>query len=95
MRWVYFRRFSWPVVEDAEGKSGKASREYDYAMTTITVRGMSCGGCEQTVVDALEDLDGVTSASADRETESATVEGDASVDDLVAAVEDAGYEASA
>jgi len=95
MRWVYFRRFSWPVVEDAEGKSGKASREYDYAMTTITVRGMSCGGCEQTVVEALESVSGVTHAEADRETNSATVEGDADSETLVQAVVDAGYDASA
>lgn len=64
-------------------------------MTTITVLGMSCDGCEQNVVDALEGVEGVTAASADRESESATAEGDASVDALVAAVEDAGYEASA
>lgn len=61
----------------------------------ITVRGMSCGGCEQNVADALLAMEGVDSAVADRETETATVEGDASTDELVAAVEDAGYEASA
>ncbi|WP_394348588.1 heavy-metal-associated domain-containing protein [Halonotius roseus] len=37
---------------------------------------------------------GVTAASADREAAQATVEGDAATDDLLAAVEDAGYEAS-
>ncbi|GAB3672815.1 CopZ family metallochaperone [Halopiger thermotolerans] len=62
---------------------------------TITVEGMSCEHCEQTVEDALEDVEGVTSVSVDRETESATVEGDADVDALVDAVDDAGYEASA
>ncbi|WP_135363090.1 heavy-metal-associated domain-containing protein [Halosimplex halophilum] len=61
----------------------------------ITVTGMSCGGCEQSVEEALEGVAGVESASADREAETATVEGDADTDDLVAAVEDAGYEASA
>lgn len=63
--------------------------------TTLTVEGMSCGGCEQTVVEALESVPGVTGAEADRETDSATVEGDADVDALVAAVDDAGYDASA
>ena len=62
---------------------------------TITVEGMSCGGCESTVEDALEDVDGVTDATADREESTATVEGDAATDALVAAVEDAGYDASA
>jgi copper chaperone CopZ len=63
--------------------------------TTITVEDMSCGGCEQTVEDALEDLPDVESASADRTTDSVTVEGDADEADLVSAVEDAGYPASA
>lgn len=63
--------------------------------TELTVTGMSCEGCEQSVEDALEGVEGVESAEADRESESATVEGDADTDELVAAVEDAGYEASA
>lgn len=61
---------------------------------TITVEGMTCGHCEQTVESALEDLDGVTTATADREAESAIVEGDADPTALVAAVDDAGYDAS-
>ncbi len=56
---------------------------------------MSCGGCESTVEDALEGVAGVESASADRERDAATVEGDADADALVGAVEDAGYDASA
>ena len=63
--------------------------------TTLTVEGMTCGHCEQSVEEALESVDGVRDASADRDSERATVEGDADVDALVAAVEDAGYEASA
>ncbi|TQQ82737.1 heavy metal transporter [Halonotius terrestris] len=62
---------------------------------TITVEGMSCAHCEETVEDALEAVDGVTEARADREAATATVEGSAASDDLVAAVEDAGYEVSA
>ena len=62
---------------------------------TITVRGMSCGGCEQHGEDALAGVDGMASATADRDAETATVEGDADAAALVAAVEDAGYEASA
>ncbi len=62
---------------------------------TITVEGMSCDHCEQTVEDALEGVDGVESADADREDEQATVEGDADPQALVNAVDEAGYDASA
>ena len=61
----------------------------------ITVEGMSCEGCEQTVRDAILDVDGVTDVDVDRETESATVEGDADPDAVVRAVNDAGYDATA
>lgn len=62
---------------------------------TITVEGMSCEHCEQTVEEALEEVAGVASATADRDSESATVEGSAEPGVLVTAVENAGYEASA
>ena len=63
--------------------------------TTLTVSGMSCSHCEQSVQEALEAVSGVDSASADEANGTATVEGDADSDALVAAVEGAGYEASA
>lgn len=62
--------------------------------TQITVEGMDCGGCENAVETALENVDGVESAEADRTAERATVEGEASTDALVAAVEDAGFSAA-
>ena len=62
---------------------------------TITVEGMSCEHCERTVAAALAAVDGVTDVSVDREAVSATVDGTADVAALVAAVEDAGYGASA
>jgi copper chaperone CopZ len=63
------------------------------ATVTLTVRGMSCDGCEEIVETALEEVDGVEDAEADQESETATVEGDADVDALVEAVDFAGYEA--
>ncbi|MFC6732853.1 MULTISPECIES: heavy-metal-associated domain-containing protein [unclassified Haladaptatus] len=63
--------------------------------TKLTVSGMSCGGCEATVEEALKGVAGVTNATADRETDTATIEGDADVETLVSAVENAGYDASA
>lgn len=62
---------------------------------TIDVDGMSCGGCEESVEKALRGVTGVVEAEADRERGIAKVEGDADAQDLVAAVEDAGYRASA
>ena len=62
---------------------------------TITVEGMTCGHCEQTVEDALREVSGVTDANADREAKQASVDGDADVTSLVQAVEDAGYTAHA
>lgn len=63
--------------------------------TTITVEDMSCEHCEQTVTDALQDVNGVTDVSVDREAEQASVDRDADVSALVEAVEDAGYTAHA
>ncbi|MDT3437665.1 cation transporter [Haloarcula sp. 1CSR25-25] len=63
--------------------------------TTITVEGMSCGHCEQTVEEALEEVSGVTAVTVDREGEQASVDGEAEVTALVEAVEDAGYTAHA
>lgn len=62
---------------------------------TITVTGMSCGHCEQTVEDALQSVTGVTGVSADHESEEAHIDGDADVAVLIEAVEDAGYTATA
>ena len=61
--------------------------------TTITVEGMTCGHCEQTVEEAVEEVSGVTGAAVDRDAEQVTVEGDTDVSSLVEAVEDAGYTA--
>ncbi|MDS0261371.1 heavy-metal-associated domain-containing protein [Haloarcula sp. S1CR25-12] len=63
--------------------------------TTLTVEGMSCDHCEDSVADALADVEGVTDVRVDRGTESAEVEGDADVAAMVAAVDEAGYTAHA
>lgn len=62
--------------------------------TELTVTGMTCQGCEEVVETALEMVDEVESADADRYEELAIVEGDADFDDLVEKVEQAGYKAS-
>lgn len=62
--------------------------------TTITVEGMSCEHCEQTIEEALQGVSGVSDVRVDREAESAMIEGNPDSAALVQAVEDAGYEAS-
>lgn len=62
---------------------------------TIDVEGMSCGGCEETVEEALRGVPGVTEAEADRERGIAKVEGEADAQALVTAIENAGYDATA
>lgn len=63
--------------------------------TTLTVEGMSCSHCEQTVEEAVENVTGVRDAEADRDAEQVTVNGDADPKELVAVVKDAGYDATA
>lgn len=63
--------------------------------TKLSVEGMSCNGCEANVEEALKSVVGVTNATADHESGQVTVEGEAPSDDLVSAVEDAGYSAQA
>lgn len=61
----------------------------------ITVDDMTCDGCEDIVEDAVEDVSGVDSATADRDEDVVTVEGDTEPEDVVEAVDMAGYSASA
>ncbi|WP_096391112.1 heavy-metal-associated domain-containing protein [Halopenitus persicus] len=61
-------------------------------MTEYTVSGMSCGGCETAVVEALSEVPGVEDATADHEAGIVTVSGDAGTEAVVAAIGDAGYE---
>ena len=62
--------------------------------TTLDVTGMSCGGCEENVTDALEALEGVSSATANHEADEVRVEHDegTTVDGIRSVIEDAGYE---
>ncbi len=63
--------------------------------TTLRVAGMSCGHCEGRVVKALQAVPGVQSAAASASEASAQIahSGAVSADDLVQAVQGAGYEA--
>lgn len=59
---------------------------------TVTIRGMSCEGCERNVKEALETVDGVNEIAVDHETDSATFNGSPDLKAIEAAVTAAGYE---
>ncbi len=63
---------------------------------TLSIAGMSCQGCANTVKAALAGVEGVRRADVSLEQEQArlVLEDAGSVDDLVSAVQGAGYEAS-
>lgn len=63
-------------------------------MEQYTVTGMSCAACSARVEKAVSKLEGVTSCSVSLLTNSMGVEGTASAQDIIKAVEDAGYGAS-
>lgn len=63
-------------------------------MTQYNVTGMSCAACSARVEKAVSKLDGVTSCSVSLLTNSMGVDGTASPEDVIAAVENAGYGAS-
>ncbi|MDQ6745456.1 MAG: heavy-metal-associated domain-containing protein [Actinomycetota bacterium] len=63
---------------------------------TYVVEGMTCGHCELSVREEVEELDGVESARADRSTGRLTVRGEAIDDTAVReAVQTAGYSLAA
>ena len=64
-------------------------------MKKFKVTGMSCASCSARVERAVGELEKVTSCSVNLLTNSMTVEGDASDGEIIAAVERAGYGASA
>ena len=58
------------------------------------VTGMSCAACSSRVEKAVSELEGITSCSVSLLTNSMGIEGSASDDDIIKAVENAGYGAS-
>lgn len=57
----------------------------------LAISGMSCGGCADTVKRVLSRVPGVTDAKVDFASSHAVVSGQAKPEDLIAAVEAAGY----
>ncbi len=63
-------------------------------MKEYIVEGMSCAACQARVEKAVNAVDGVSSCTVSLLTASMSVEGSASMEQIVKAVEDAGYKAS-
>jgi copper chaperone CopZ len=65
--------------------------------TTLAIEGMTCGGCAASVERSLKALDGVSACTVNLAAGTAEVVHDdaLAVQDLVARVEDAGFEARA
>lgn len=64
----------------------------------LNVEGMTCGGCVNSIQNALNARDGVASATADLESKRVTIEFDPALIQkagLVAAIEDAGFDVAA
>jgi Cu2+-exporting ATPase len=69
-------------------------RKEEITMKQYTVTGMSCAACSSRVEKAVSQVEGVTSCSVSLLTNSMGVEGNSSVEDVIHAVEKAGYQAA-
>lgn len=59
----------------------------------LQLDGLHCGNCVKSVEKALNEVVGVTQAIVTLENQTAIIEGDVVAEDLIAAVEDIGFEA--
>lgn len=60
----------------------------------LTITGMTCGHCQASVQQALEEVPGVKNAEVNLSAGTAEIEGDADTQALITAVEQEGYKAS-
>ncbi|MBN8953683.1 MULTISPECIES: heavy metal translocating P-type ATPase [unclassified Rhizobium] len=82
------------AVEDV-GYSVPTKPASSTSFIELLVEGMTCASCVGRVERALRAVPGVTQAAVNLATERATIKGSADVTNLIAAIEDAGYEAKA
>jgi copper chaperone CopZ len=66
--------------------------EQPAAAVVLAISGMTCGGCAGAVTRALSAVPGVVAARVDLAGGRATVTGTASAEDLIRAVQDAGFD---
>lgn len=62
--------------------------------TTLTVQGMTCGGCAKSVERAINELTGISSVAVDWQAGQVVVSHDDTVSqaDIIGAIEDAGFD---
>lgn len=88
-------RFSNPVTYDLLVRTVEnTGYGVPLANTELSIEGMTCASCVGRIERALAGVKGVRSTHVNLATERATVEGTASPEDLVKAVENAGYDAA-
>lgn len=61
-------------------------------MTTIKIKGMSCGHCVNSTQKALEEIDGITNVKVDLAKGEATFDGEAELETIKKAISDIGFE---
>jgi Cu+-exporting ATPase len=59
--------------------------------STVSVSGMTCSSCVNSVSNALSRVPGVTKVEVDLQSGKALVDGGATTDDIIAAIEKAGF----
>jgi Cu+-exporting ATPase len=59
--------------------------------TTLSIKGMHCVGCAEAVEQALRDVPGVATVSVDLDHNTAVIEGGGASENLLSAVQAAGY----
>lgn len=62
--------------------------------TTLNISGMHCEGCAKSVEQALRDVPGVATVSVDLQHNTAVIEGGGEPENLLSAVQSAGFSAS-
>ncbi|MBI5947117.1 MAG: heavy-metal-associated domain-containing protein [Chloroflexi bacterium] len=61
----------------------------------LAIKGMTCDHCVRAITNAVEDVEGVTTAQVSLDTNSARIEGEViDVAKILAAIEEEGYEAT-
>ena len=60
----------------------------------LNINGMKCGGCVNSVKNAIKSVAGVEQVEVSLDNHNAIIKGSAAVDELITAVKAAGYEAS-
>jgi copper chaperone CopZ len=61
-------------------------------MVELTVNGMRCGPCARAVTEAVQSVDPVAGVQVDLDSKLVSIETDAEIDQIRAAIEGAGYQ---